>query len=142
LSVLWYFILCSRLLSLQLGKKMYTLFGQTRVASDVRIKLINELVNAIRIVKYYVWETHFLHNIAVSREKELKVLLTSFRWAGSLFFTLASAPAFAMALTFLFYGLRYPSPDIAVLLTTVNLLGLLRVVFFMLPTLFSALAQI
>lgn len=35
------------------GKKMYSLFGLRQAAADARVKLVNELVNAIRIVKVY-----------------------------------------------------------------------------------------
>lgn len=65
------------------GKKMFGLFGERQAASDVRVKLITELVQAIRIVKYYAWEKPMGDNIEKARKHELHMLRRVFNWAGA-----------------------------------------------------------
>ena len=44
---------------------------------DQRIKLMNEILNGIKVLKLYGWETSFKERIDVIREKEVRVLRTS-----------------------------------------------------------------
>jgi len=38
---------------------------------DERIKMMNEILNGIRVLKLYAWETAFIRSITRIREKEL-----------------------------------------------------------------------
>ncbi|OBZ89252.1 ATP-dependent bile acid permease [Choanephora cucurbitarum] len=52
-------------------------------ATDKRLKLMNELLAAIRIVKFFAWEKEFKNRIIDAREKELKAIrsrLMLFMW--------------------------------------------------------------
>lgn len=44
---------------------------------DGRIKLMNEILNGIKILKFYAWEKAFLEQVLGYREKELKALKKS-----------------------------------------------------------------
>ena len=44
---------------------------------DSRIKLMNEILNGIKILKFYAWEKAFLEQVLGYREKELKALKKS-----------------------------------------------------------------
>ena len=44
---------------------------------DQRIKLMNEILNGIRVLKLYAWERSFQDRVNVIREKEVRVLRTS-----------------------------------------------------------------
>ncbi|XP_040891867.1 multidrug resistance-associated protein 1 isoform X3 [Toxotes jaculatrix] len=44
---------------------------------DGRIKLMNEILNGIKILKYYAWEKAFMEQVLGYREKELKALKKS-----------------------------------------------------------------
>ena len=46
--------------------------------TDRRVNLMNEIVNGIRIIKYYCWEKPFLKKIDQVREEELKNLRSVF----------------------------------------------------------------
>jgi ATP-binding cassette subfamily C (CFTR/MRP) protein 1 len=48
--------------------------GQKMKISDIRIKLTNEIMNGIRIIKFYAWEKPFMQKIIDYREKELVLL--------------------------------------------------------------------
>jgi len=42
--------------------------------SDSRVKLTNEILQGIRIVKFYAWEKHFSHQLEETRMKEVDIL--------------------------------------------------------------------
>lgn len=44
---------------------------------DGRIRLMNEILNGIKILKFYAWEKAFLEQVLDQREKELKALKKS-----------------------------------------------------------------
>jgi hypothetical protein len=54
-----------------LGRRFGTFRSKIQNAADKRLKLTNELINGIRIVKYYAWENAFVQNIETSRTAEL-----------------------------------------------------------------------
>ena len=41
---------------------------------DARVKLTNEVLTGIRVIKYYCWEKPFLEKIREVRAKELKLV--------------------------------------------------------------------
>jgi ABC-type multidrug transport system fused ATPase/permease subunit len=65
-------------LSLPLMGKLGMAIGNSRFklqqSGDKRLKMINELLQGIRIVKYYAWEEAFFNNIDKARERELSGL--------------------------------------------------------------------
>lgn len=44
---------------------------------DGRIRLMNEILNGIKILKFYAWEKAFLEQVLGQREKELRALKKS-----------------------------------------------------------------
>ena len=44
---------------------------------DQRIKLMNEILNGIRVLKMYAWERSFQDRVGATRDKEVKVLRTA-----------------------------------------------------------------
>src|SRR5690242_8081538 len=77
------------------GKKMFEYFGLHQQAVDARVKLVNELIQAVRIVKFYAWEKPMADNINAARKAQIKQLGGIFKWAGMLFTTLGAAPVIA-----------------------------------------------
>lgn len=41
-------------------------------ATDVRLKIINELISGIRVIKAYAWENALMNKIIISRNEEIK----------------------------------------------------------------------
>ena len=46
--------------------------------SDERVKFLSEMLNGIRIVKYYAWEMPLKNKLTSFRQKELSYLLSVF----------------------------------------------------------------
>lgn len=86
-------------ISSQLGKQL----GLKRMAvqqfGDKRLKIINELLAGIRIIKYYAWEEAFFNNIGKFREDELKSLKSVSYSRISLIAIIQSSMVIASALT-------------------------------------------
>jgi len=44
------------------------------IVKDQRIKMMNELLNGIRVLKLYAWENAFITSITEIRDKELRYI--------------------------------------------------------------------
>ena len=44
-------------------------------SKDARMGLLNEVLNSVKIIKYYAWEIKFMDKVNAAREAELKNLL-------------------------------------------------------------------
>ncbi|CAO3646433.1 unnamed protein product [Mucor hiemalis] len=65
------------------GSRFESLHGSVMAATDKRLKLMNELLSAIRIVKFFAWESEFKKRIIKARENELSAIrsrLMMFMW--------------------------------------------------------------
>ncbi|XP_049850714.1 ABC transporter C family member 8-like [Schistocerca gregaria] len=102
-------------------------------AADIRIKLVNEFIMAIRIVKYYAWEKPFLSKIDQARESEIK----SLRWAAQLrailISMLLSFPVLCLSVTLFLYTFSITDPDISLIFTSFTYMSSLRIAFICLP---------
>ncbi|KAI8636891.1 P-loop containing nucleoside triphosphate hydrolase protein [Parasitella parasitica] len=75
--------------------------------TDKRISLVNELLSAIRIVKFFAWEKQFRARIMEARDTELKVIrarLMSYMWIGNVWFII---PVLIMVAVFYAYTRVY-----------------------------------
>ncbi|KAI8979970.1 P-loop containing nucleoside triphosphate hydrolase protein [Pilobolus umbonatus] len=66
-----------------LGKRFERIQGEVMTTTDQRLKLVNELLSAIRIVKFFAWEDEFRKRIMQSRDTELSAIrsrLFMFMW--------------------------------------------------------------
>jgi hypothetical protein len=83
----------------KIGSRFGIIRGQIQAQGDKRLKLTNELLQGIRIVKYYAWERAFESNIESYRERELgKVKVLSINRSG-LIFMMQNATVLALGIT-------------------------------------------
>jgi ABC-type bacteriocin/lantibiotic exporter with double-glycine peptidase domain len=61
---------------------------------DKRVKLMNEILNGIKVLKLYAWENSFRDQVMGYREKEVKSLNAMAYLNGGMVFTFFSAPFF------------------------------------------------
>merc|ERR1711963_1370759 len=103
--------------------------------SDSRVKIMNEILNGIRIIKFYAWERPFKKEVAKVREKELRAL-TVLSYINSVGFSilLQSTPVITPILVFVTYVNIQDEPITAsVVFTTIALFKLMRFPFSFLP---------
>lgn len=66
--------------NLYLTNKVEKIQDELMKATDKRAELMNELLQAIRIIKFFSWERNFYSKVDVAREKELRQLRLRFTW--------------------------------------------------------------
>lgn len=103
--------------------------------SDLRVKMMNEILSGIRIIKFYAWEKPFKKEVGVLRDKELKAL-TNLAYVSAVGFSLIllSAPIIQPILVFLAYINIQDEPlSASTAFTTVALFNIMRFPFAFLP---------
>jgi len=103
--------------------------------TDSRVKMINEVLNGIRIIKFYAWEKPFRGTISEIREAEMQAL-TKLAYVQAVGFSmvLMSIPIIQPILVFLTYVKIQGKPlDAATAFTTVALFNVMRFPFAFLP---------
>ncbi|KAL7550859.1 hypothetical protein ACHAWF_014062 [Thalassiosira exigua] len=113
--------------------------------SDARVKMINEILAGIRIIKFYAWEHPFGKEVGLLRDKELKALTTlAYTTAIGFSLIMLSAPIVNPMLVFLAY-INSPRGegglDAATAFTTIALFNIMRFPFAFLPMGFLQLVQ-
>ena len=103
--------------------------------SDLRVKMLNEILGGIRIIKFYAWEKPFGQEVAKLRHEELKALtLLSYVSAVGFSLILLSAPILQPILVFTAYVNIQDKPlDAATAFTTVALFNIMRFPFAFMP---------
>uniref|UniRef100_A0A8C9W361 Canalicular multispecific organic anion transporter 1-like n=1 Tax=Scleropages formosus TaxID=113540 RepID=A0A8C9W361_SCLFO len=110
---------------------------------DKRLKLMNEILNGIKVIKLYAWESSFAAQIQGIREKELKVM-HKFAYLSSVsLFIFSCAPALVSLATFAVFvsASNENNLDAEKAFTSISLFNILRFPLAMLPQLISALVQ-
>ncbi|KAK7930845.1 hypothetical protein WMY93_007240 [Mugilogobius chulae] len=110
---------------------------------DKRLKIMNEILNGIKILKLFAWEPSFQDQVEGLREKELKVL-KKFAYLSSVStFIMSCAPALVSLATFAtFVGVSSDNVLTASkAFTAISLFNILRFPLAMLPMLIAAIVQ-
>lgn len=117
---------------------------QSTKYTDERIKVINEALQGIRIIKFYSWEAAFLQRIHALRERELSMLRTKSALKALNAVFLQAAPAFTTIATFGVYvrlGNSISADNVPVIFTALALFGQLRMPLMMYPMVLAMLTD-
>ncbi|CAI2164333.1 9655_t:CDS:10 [Funneliformis geosporum] len=126
------------------GKVMRTL-GKTRSKAakitDERVKITQEVLQGIRVIKYYAWEESFLETLNNLRDKEMGYvrLLLSMR-AGITGVTLV-IPVFASIIAFIVYSLSGGELKAEVIFPSLALFNIMRLPLMFLPMVIAAVTD-
>ncbi|XP_062915140.1 multidrug resistance-associated protein 1 isoform X1 [Mobula hypostoma] len=110
---------------------------------DNRIKLMNEILNGIKVIKLYAWELAFKRKILHIREKELEVLKSAVYLSAVSTFTWVCAPFLVALSTFAVYVLIDEKNvlDAQKAFVSLALFNILRFPLNMLPMVITSLVQ-
>lgn len=108
--------------------------------TDKRLKLMNELLNSIRIVKFFAWEKEFRHRITTARDVELKAIrsrLYNYMWMGNIYFLI---PVLIMVTVFYVYTKTFELTA-STAFTALALFNTFKAIFDELPAITSFVLQ-
>lgn len=104
----------------------FAYYKEKKTKSDLRVKLMNEVLNGIRIIKYYAWEDAFVEKIRQVRAAEVTLLYKMGYLFNTVFaFLLLGGPQFQTILIFLTYIGLGNTLDAATAFTTLTLFGIM-----------------
>ncbi|XP_067399370.1 multidrug resistance-associated protein 1-like isoform X2 [Emydura macquarii macquarii] len=111
--------------------------------TDQRVKLLNEILHGIKILKLYAWEPSYQKKVVEIREHEIDVLKSSGYLTIFSMLTLTCIPFMVSLATFGVYFLLNEENVLTAtkVFTSISLFNILRLPLFDLPTVISAVAQ-
>ncbi|KAL1463596.1 hypothetical protein WDU94_015336 [Cyamophila willieti] len=112
-------------------------------SKDARVKLMNEVLSGIKVLKLYAWELSFQEQILRIRAKEIKVLKEAAYLNAATSFIWSCAPFLVSLVSFAVYVLSDPTHvlDAKIAFVSLSLFNILRFPLSMLPMLISQLVQ-
>uniref|UniRef100_A0A8B9LTP4 Multidrug resistance-associated protein 1 n=1 Tax=Astyanax mexicanus TaxID=7994 RepID=A0A8B9LTP4_ASTMX len=112
-------------------------------SKDNRIKLMNEVLNGIKVLKLYAWELAFKDKVSTIRESELRVLKKAAYLGAISTFTWVCAPFLVALSTFAVYVLvdEHNVLDAQKAFVSLALFNILRFPLNMLPMVISSMVQ-
>lgn len=116
-----------------MGKWFGTIREETAMRTDERVRLMNEIIPAMRVIKMYAWENSFAKLVDIARRNEVKwiryrVILTSIN--ESLYFISAKLIILICLLTLVLLGYQLTAEAAFVTITMLDSLRLNMTFFF------------
>lgn len=108
---------------------------------DNRTKIVNEVLQGIRVIKFFAWESSFNDKIGTIRADELRTLKKSAYLKVITMFFWTSTPLFVSVITFTTYTLLGNTLDAETAFTALALFNVLRFPLNMLPQVISSLVE-
>ncbi|XP_032738350.1 canalicular multispecific organic anion transporter 1 [Lontra canadensis] len=110
---------------------------------DKRLKIMNEILSGMKILKYFAWEPSFKNQVHGLRKKELKNLLTFGQMQSVMVFLLYLTPVLVSVITFSVYTLVDSNNilDAEKAFTSLTLFNILRFPLSMFPMVISSILQ-
>ncbi|KAL9597789.1 MAG: hypothetical protein Q9219_004916 [cf. Caloplaca sp. 3 TL-2023] len=119
-----------------LTKAIKTLFKRRRAinkVTDQRVSLTQEVLQSVRFVKYFGWETSFLERIKQIRKREIRSIQILLAIRNAINAVSMSLPIFASMLSFITYSLSQHILDPAPIFSSLALFNSLRLPLNLLP---------
>lgn len=115
--------------------------GKAAKITDDRVKLTQEVLQGIRVIKYYAWEESFLNALNKLRDKEMKYIRLLLMIRSGITGVSMAIPMFASILTFIVYSLTGGSLTPDVIFPSLALFSILRLPLILLPMVISILTD-
>ncbi|KAI0700341.1 multidrug resistance-associated ABC transporter [Cytidiella melzeri] len=106
-----------------------TMFAQRKKMvkiTDQRVRLTTEVLQGIRLIKYYAWERFYTGQIAKVREAELRTVRKVALARGMLIAIVTILPVLAAVLSFITYALSGHSLNVAIIFSSLQYFNIIR----------------
>jgi ATP-binding cassette subfamily C (CFTR/MRP) protein 1 len=119
-----------------LTKAIKTLFVRRRAINkitDQRVSLTQEILQSVRFVKYFGWESSFMERLGTIRKREIRAIQILLAIRNAINAVSMSLPIFASMLSFITYSLSNHALNPARIFSSLALFNSLRMPLNMLP---------
>ncbi|GJE92383.1 multidrug resistance-associated ABC transporter [Phanerochaete sordida] len=111
------------------------MFGHRKkgvVLTDQRVRLTTEVLQGIRLIKFYAWENFYSHQIDTVRQRELKAVRGLALARALLIAVVTIIPILASILSFITYALSGHDLNIAIIFSSLQFFNIIRqpLIFF------------
>ncbi|KIY65429.1 multidrug resistance-associated ABC transporter [Cylindrobasidium torrendii FP15055 ss-10] len=119
----------------------YSLRKSIVLITDKRVRLSTEILQGIRLLKFYAWEPFFGHRVTALRQKEI-AKLKGVAWAISTFVAVTNlVPLMAIILSFVTYSLTGHQLTVSTIFTAMRFFDIIRAPLSLFPFAAAALAD-
>ncbi|KAI8837003.1 P-loop containing nucleoside triphosphate hydrolase protein [Chytriomyces cf. hyalinus JEL632] len=123
-----------------LFKKMKVIRAKQAPITDSRVKKTTEILNGVRVIKLFNWETSFFRMVQEIRQGELVQVLTRSVYQALVMTQAQTIPALCTCVSFVVYGLMNPLSASKVF-SSMSWFNQLRMPLWMLPNILNSWAE-
>ncbi|KZT29932.1 multidrug resistance-associated ABC transporter [Neolentinus lepideus HHB14362 ss-1] len=109
--------------------------------TDKRVRLTNEVLQGIRLIKLYAWEAFYGHQLGALRTAEVQTIRKVAMARALLIASMTFTPILAAILSFITYALSGHTLSVAVIFSSLQLFNIIRVPLAFLPLVFAGAAD-
>ncbi|KAJ5287805.1 hypothetical protein N7478_003491 [Penicillium angulare] len=109
--------------------------------TDERVSLTQEIIQAVRFVKFFGWESSFLGRLKAIRAREIRAIQTIMAIRNGILCISMSIPVFSSMLAFVTFSLTHHSMNAADIFSSLALFNSLRMPLNMLPLVLGQLGD-
>ncbi|KAF8927650.1 P-loop containing nucleoside triphosphate hydrolase protein [Dissophora ornata] len=114
---------------------------KSTLITDARVKLTQEVLQGMRVIKFYGWEDAFLKKLEDLRTKELKYVRTLLISRSGIAAVNLSVPIIAATLTFVVYSLTGHELTPAIVFSSLSLFNIMRMPLMIFPQVVSGMVD-
>ncbi|KAF9430894.1 hypothetical protein BGZ76_000670 [Entomortierella beljakovae] len=114
---------------------------KSTVITDARVKLTQEVLQGMRVIKFYGWEDAFLKKLEDLRNKELKYVRTLLISRSGIAAVNLTVPVLAATLTFVAYSLTNHELTPAIVFSSLSLFNIMRMPLMIFPQVVSGMVD-
>lgn len=115
------------------GKHMAKLRGKATKVTDKRVSSMREILQAIKIIKFYSWEEAYIEKIKKIRLREMHLVVKMLAWRNVINAIIACVPTIAGLLSFIVLSKTHGYLNPATVFSSLSVFNIMRMPIILLP---------
>ncbi|KAF5310093.1 hypothetical protein D9619_010353 [Psilocybe cf. subviscida] len=124
-----------------LVRVMFTQRKKGVALTDKRVRLTTEVLQGIRLIKFYAWEEFYSYQVGQLRGREIKTIRKSAVARSMLIAVVTFIPILASILSFITYALSGHELNVGIIFSSLQLFNIIRAPLIFFPFVFAALTD-